>query len=198
MKFESNRTTVRLFFLLTILCSSLIIAPPATAGGYPWKDHAKPYDFRFGNDIDTHQQTQLKSNGELFGFLYVFFTGIVDENGVPKARHCQADTPAGICEVGWIIRGKPGRLIFVYHDGDHPIWLAETRNLIPLPGAYSHFHWLNGPAGGSGLVEDTEYGGYFLELQAVDEFIFIHHDDEILIRPGIDIASHVNIVGSFP
>ncbi len=39
------------------------------AGGYPWKNHAVPYTFKFGNHIDTHQQTKVSPNGELFGFL---------------------------------------------------------------------------------------------------------------------------------
>ncbi len=46
MKSEPNRTTIiGLFFLLTLLATTLIITPAAIGGDYPWKNHAKPYDF---------------------------------------------------------------------------------------------------------------------------------------------------------
>ena len=53
--------------------------------------------------------------------------------------------------------------------------------------------------------------GYLLQLRAVDTFCFIHHgadgaqnsktcreDGGIAVNPGIDIATHLNIVPSFP
>ena len=47
-----------------------------------------PYDFLFGNHIDTHQETQLLNDGNLFGLFYIIFTGAIDPgSGLPIARH---------------------------------------------------------------------------------------------------------------
>ncbi|MDW7774230.1 MAG: hypothetical protein SCH71_15200 [Desulfobulbaceae bacterium] len=200
MKSENSLAVVLSVCFLFIL-SILVTASATRAGGYPWKDHAKPYDFLFGNNIDTHQQSQIKNNGDLFGFLYITFTG-ENINGIPVAMHCNDQTPANECEVGWIIRGKflggSNQPTFVYMVDDHATWLVQSRNDIPQPGSYSHFHWLGDPAGGGGLVEGSTFDGYILELEAIDQFYFLHHNEYLLVMPGIDIATHVNIVGSFP
>lgn len=130
--------------------------------------HDKPFDFLFGNHIDTHQQTRLKVNKHtdepksLFGKFYVIFTGGTDpESGLPIARHprgaannevCGVDVD---CVVGWKMRGLPGAAKFVSHLGvngdDHPVWLVnraeellapEPRMVIPQPGSFTHFHWI--------------------------------------------------------
>ena len=71
------------------------------------------------------------------------------------------------------------------------------RTDIPQPGAFSHFHWLGEPEGANMLLHGDMFDGYFIELMATETFIFLHHDYEIPVRTGIDIATHVNIVGSF-
>lgn len=191
-----------------LLALSFLLAPfapvastGAQAAGYPWKDHARPFDFRFGNNIDTHQQTQVKSSGDLFGFLYITYTG-EEIDGIPVAEHCDGSTPADLCEVGWIIRGRylggAAAPTFVYQANDHPTWLVESRNDIPQPGSFSHFHWLGDPPGGGGLIQGERRDGYLLQLDAVDQFYFRHFGEELLVTPGTDIATHVNIVGSFP
>ena len=195
-------TAVLQFFFLIFLSTPFITITEAEAGGYPWKDHAKPFDFRFGNHIDTHQQTKLKKNGDLFGFLYITFTG-EEINGTPVAEHCDENTLPEDCEVGWIIRGKflgdENQPTFVYKENkDHPTWLVNSRNDIPQPGPFSHFHWLGNPAGGGGFIQGDMRDGYMIALRAVDQFYFRHNDEEILVMPGIDISTHVNIVGSFP
>ena len=58
--------------------------------GDPWK--LAPYDFLFGNHIDTHIQLKMKlKKGEpksLKGSLYIYYTGGIDEaSGLPLARH---------------------------------------------------------------------------------------------------------------
>jgi hypothetical protein len=40
--------------------------------------------------------------------------------------------------------------------------------------------------------------GYFLELVAIDAFAFEHEGQRIRVDPGLDIATHVNIVASAP
>jgi hypothetical protein len=37
-----------------------------------------------------------------------------------------------------------------------------------------------------------------IKFQAVDQLYFKHNEEDILVMPGIDIYTHVNIVGSFP
>jgi hypothetical protein len=90
-------------------------------------------------------------------------------------------------------------LLFVYKENkDHPTWIVNSRNDIPQPGSFSHFHWLGDPPGGGGFIQGDMRDGYLIELQAVDQFYFRHNEEEILVMPGIDISTHVNIVGSFP
>lgn len=128
-----------------------------------------PYDFVFGNHMDTHIQLKLKTrwNGTpkyLYGYFYVYFTGETDpKSGLPIAKHPRGeshDERCGIdeiiCIAGWKLVGRPGAAKFLYHSGvnqmDHPVWLvnrAEEPNapaagmVIPQPGYYSHFHWLS-------------------------------------------------------
>ena len=47
--------------LLILLSTSTVFAgKPDGDSGYPWQDERKaPFDFEFGNMIDTHQQTKL-------------------------------------------------------------------------------------------------------------------------------------------
>jgi hypothetical protein len=170
------------------------------AQGVPWLDHAAPYTFTFGNHIDTHQQSKLV-RGQLQGFIYITYTGEV-LNGVPIAGHCDDGTIPTDCVVGWNFAGRRASSgsepTFAFHQDDHPIWLVESRKDIPQPGAYSHFHWLGAPQDPAGLAPGSPYPGYFLELFATQTFYFEHEGQIILVRPGLDIATHVNIVASFP
>lgn len=166
--------------------------------------------FVFGNHIDTHQTTILKRNGTLEGTFNITFTGKFNQNGIPIAKHCDANTPPSDCVIGWKLRGIPGEATFVYHNMDHPVWVVDSRNKIPQPGAYAHFHWItmnsNDPRevvdvrcnmDQAGMLERGAYcPGYFLQLMAVRTFVFIHGNDQILIKEGLDIASHINIITS--
>jgi hypothetical protein len=108
--------------------------------------HAAPFDFLFGNHMDTHQQLKLKTAGDgqpgtLKGSFYIIFTddqgvplGIDPISGLPKARHPRGlvleddgvtikhDEACGIspnivCVVGWRMRGLPGAAKFISHEG---------------------------------------------------------------------------------
>lgn len=179
-----------------ILC--ILLFSHAQAEGPKWNDHQAPFSFIFNNHIDTHQQTTVLPGGELFGYLYVEFTGDLTAEGIPIARHSDCSAAASPCSVGWQWRGIPGKAEFVYQEpGDHPLWLVN-RDKIVQPGAYGHFHWLGLPMEASELVTGTTYDGYFLELTAKDTFAFEHGDDLVVVRPGIDLATHLNIVTVFP
>jgi hypothetical protein len=140
----------KLIFLLFSLSFSFIFFDSARQA-YAFSD--PPFDFLFGNHIDTHQETRLNNKGELDGFFYIIFTGDTDgASGLPIARHPrgasqneECDVDAIVCVAGWHISGKLGEAVFLFHNGvngdDHPVWLVNRVN-IPQPGSYTHFHWI--------------------------------------------------------
>lgn len=191
---------------LMILFSTFLTA------GISWahdEDAEENEKFIFGNHIDTHQSTAIDDN-ELKGTFNISFTGEFNGNGVPVAKHCDLNTPPDKCVVGWKLKGKPGEATFVYHNMDHPVWIVDTRDDIPQPGAYSHFHWITMESNDTREVNDMRCNvpkagmlqrgarcpGYFLQLKAVRTFVFLHGNDEVLIKKGIDLASHLNIITS--
>ena len=110
--------TRQLTLLVFVFAMSLGVATMAFAEGYPWRDHSRPFDFRFGNHFDMHQQSKLLGNGELQGFQYIEFTGAFTPTGQPIAMHGQAT-------VGWIMHGIPGEARLVALGMHHPTWLVE-------------------------------------------------------------------------
>lgn len=117
--------------------------------------HQPPYDFLMGNHIDTHLETKLQHDGSLKGRFYIYFTGDIDQaSGLPVARHPRGagehSEECGVdpirCVVGWQVRALPAEAVFLYHSGvdgdDHPVWMINSRNGIPQPGSYLHFHWI--------------------------------------------------------
>jgi len=192
--------------LPTLALSFLGAGSVVAADLYPWRDHANPYDFLFGNEIDTHQQTRETKDGSLFGFFYIKFTGVVTMDRYRVATHVDCNATPD-CTVGWTLNGRPVNTTFLYHvEPDHPVFLVNRVD-IPEPGAYAHFHWLGADHG----VPGESKSGYVLQLTAEDKFCFIHHEAEgatsdktcqdnggIKVNKGIDIATHLNIVTSFP
>ena len=164
MKNESKSLIIGIAILL------LIFVGTAVQAGNDFQD--PPFDFLFGNHIDTHQETNLKTaknTGDpdsLFGKFYIIFTGETDlVSGLPVARHPRGladddsfDERCGItvdCVTGWEMRGIPGAAKFVSHSGvngdDHPLWLVNRAEeaiapaegmVIPQPGSFTHFHWI--------------------------------------------------------
>lgn len=132
----------------------LVLPTLATAVGNN-ELHLPPYDFLMGNHIDSHMENKLQADGSLKGRLYIYFTGETDEaSRLPVARHPRGagehNEECGVdpieCVVGWHVRALPAEAVFVSHSGvngdDHPVWLINTRNGIPQPGSYTHFHWI--------------------------------------------------------
>lgn len=240
------------FVWLVIVVLSLFIAAAASGKDRYWSDHATPFDFLFGNHIDTHQETRLFENGastgDLKGWLYVFDSGETLPDGTPVLRHCTetAHYEAG-CVAGWKVEATPCieevngcRAMFLYHDDDHPVWLLGahvdesgalrgSRQDIVQPGSYTHFHWLTegladfpsslvaveevfdqdihvaeecNVAMASQLTSGIECPGYFLEIIAMEPFgyevwAFHHGGESLVIRPGIDNKTHLNLLTSY-
>jgi len=190
-------------FLPLLVAGALLTLNPRKVEAtdlYAWNNHASPLTFRFGNEIDMHQQSRANAGGSIVGFLYVQFTGTVTSDGYRVATH--GDCAAVRCTVGWTFSGKTldAKLIAEPMD-DHPLFFVGRSN-IPEPGAFSHFHWLGDmPAVGS------QASGYIVQLVAVDRFCFLHHDaaaavagkscrdnQGVKVDLGFDMASHLNVV----
>lgn len=161
--------------------------------GYAWRNHAAPFDFLFGNHIDTHQQTKLSGKGQLVGFFYIKFTGNVTPEGYPEAEHGNCNQTPDECTVGWILHGIPVRATLLDKpQGQHPTWLIDPDD-IPNQQGYSHFHWLGQPDHAHTLMIGEEYDGLLLKLTARETFYFLHHGG-FLVTPGLDTLTHSNIV----
>jgi len=198
-----NHARLAVMFLLCLVVSSFTWADDDT-------DDQDKIPFVFGNHIDLHQTAVLRKDNTLKGTFKIVFTGDFNDQGIPKAKHCDANTPPDQCVVGWKLRGIPGDATFVYHNMDHPVWFVDDRNEIPQPGAYAFYHWITMDSNDEREVPDIRCNvaqaamlqrgahcpGYFLQLKAVRTFVFIHGNDEILIREGLDVASHMNIITS--
>ena len=143
---------IKFSILAAILClaSSMLQAAPRPGDVAPGDDwQVAPFDYKFGNHIDTHTQLRLivpkGVPNKLIGSFYIIFTGETDPlSGLPIARHPRGlvlhddgsikhDEACGespvVCEVGWYMDGKPGAAKFVSHSGvnrdDHPLWLTN-------------------------------------------------------------------------
>jgi hypothetical protein len=112
---------------LTMFVLWLLGAGPAAAF-YPWRNHAAPFPFLFENDIDNHQQAQLKGDGSLSGYFYIWFTGVVTKDGYRVATHI--DCSARLCTVGWTLDGEPVTATLLYQvRDDHPVFLVSRVGL---------------------------------------------------------------------
>lgn len=195
---------MRTITFCSIALGLCVLGNSAVAGGaIAWNGHKAPLTFLFGNDFDTHQQSQLRDNGDLVGALYIHYNGLVTADGLRVASHANCNDVSD-CTAGWTMLGKPREASFLYHAmDDHPVFLID-RSEIPQPGAYAHFHRVAADEHSSGA-------GFMLQLFALQRFCFLHHDSSaaepgktclenggVAVSPGIDLATHVNIVTSVP
>ncbi|WP_136798472.1 hypothetical protein [Desulfosediminicola ganghwensis] len=162
----------------------------------------------------------------LSGLLYIIFTEEIDTvSGLPIARHprgaaqgedCNED--AIDCVVGWQIDGLPAVAKFLFSTGingeDHPVWLVNRADIVQ-PGSFTHFHWIGQDSTDPGSVtvpnecdadtareledsaEDKYCPGWFLEIKALREFVFDHGGEKVVVRPGIDNTTHLNLVTNY-
>lgn len=161
------------------------------------------------------------------GSFYIIFTGTTDDaSGLPIARHPRGfeqgedcnDKVTG-CVVGWTMNGVPGEAKFLFHSGingnDHPVWMVNRVD-IPQPGSFTHFHWIsadstdpraplgvpdqcNADTAGQleDMAEDVICPGWFFEIRAVRFFAFDHGGEIVPVRPGLDNATHLNLVTNY-
>lgn len=183
----------KLIIPVVLLLSLAMAAVAYAATSYPWNDHAAPYDYLFGNHIDTHQQSQENiDDGKLGGFFYIKFTGKY-EDGVPVATHADCGKEAVDCTVGWKLKGVYVEDVMLDENSGHghPIWCVDPDDIPRAPG-FSHFHWEDEPEHAGQLEEGKSYNGYLLKLTAREQFFFKHHGG-FLVTPGIDTETHANI-----
>ena len=158
-----------------------------------WQDHSFPFDFRFGNHFDTHQESMVTNKGKLIGFFYIRFNGDRTDEGVAVAKHSNCSQVGEQCTVGWMLHGIPVRAMLVDHQPDqHPTWYVDPADL-PRQRGYTHFHWFGPPEHAHGLEIGKTYDGWLLKLTAVKTFYFQHHGG-FLVTPGIDLETHANVV----
>jgi len=173
--------------LFSIVFVALVAISGAAWGeeSYPWNGHAAPFTFLFGNHIDEHQQSLVADGGFLEGFFYIAFTGETLD-GYPIAVH-------GTEAVGWMINGVPvtARLL-ARVPGHHPLWCVDAAAIPSWPG-YTHFHWIGPPEHADRLKVGKYYEGYLMKLTARETFFFAAFGGYVIL-PGIDFASHANIV----
>jgi len=77
---------------LGLITSSAVVATDAD----PWRNHAEPFVFRFGNEIDLHQQTQKGRDGSLFGFLLCAVHWRDHPRPLPRGHSCRLRRRAGL------------------------------------------------------------------------------------------------------
>ena len=189
-------------FLLSCLLLLLVSVSGVMAAdkkGYPWQNHLPPYDFKFGNMIDSHQQTKVNVKDKLQGYIYIHYTGELTEDGYPIAR--KAHCPTEDCDVGWRVKGEKMEATLVCLAPR--TWLVESEFLLKER-VYSHFHWLGEPwsphgrghDGVGGLVVGETYVGFLMKRTAVDTFWWTGSQNSSnpghLVLKGLD--PHSNIV----
>jgi len=145
-----------LFLLVTGATIHAAPLPGDVAPGNSWQ--MAPFNFTFGNHVDTHVQLRLKSRmgspESLAGSFYIIFTddqgvplGTDPVSGLPIARHPRGTnedhnetcgtSPNIVCVVGWYMDGVPGAAKFVAHAGvngdDHPLWMVNRAEEATAP-----------------------------------------------------------------
>ncbi len=186
---------VILFGLLFLAVAAVSADDSDLDGDYPWRGHAPPFNFTFGNMIDSHQQTRRDADGNLHGFIYVVDIGQAGD-GLPIAT--RADCPQGPCRVGWVIQGAVIVQAELVQKGPR-LWLVEPGKIPDVPG-YNHFQWVGGPPSPHSLEIGDVMTGYLMRRIAPAPFYWDSpgkgEGGFRLVPEGID--PHRNIVTERP
>lgn len=131
---------IRIALLISLF--GLLVTGSVFAAGYAWRDHAAPYNFLFGNHIDTHQQSKVLRNGQLNGFLYIVYTG-EEMDGVPAAMHGDCTMQPEACAVGWMLQGVPVQATLLDKpEGDHPQWCINKQDMPGKEDTLTFIGWV--------------------------------------------------------
>jgi len=164
-----KRVLPMLLIVFIIFGSSVALADDGDLDAdYPWRFHAPPFDFSFGNMINSHQQSSIDSNNVLHGFIYIHDTSEIAEEGIPIAE--KAHCPTQDCRVGWVVKGVPITATLV--SKGPRIWLVNPNDLPVEPG-YTHFHWVGDPHSPQDLVIGQDYPGILMKRLAVSTFYWL-------------------------
>ena len=87
---------------------------------------------------------------------------------------------------------------------------------ILQPGSFTHFHWIGADSDDpraptevpqecdvemagelDNNAENVTCTGWFLEIRAVRKFAFDHGGEKVPVRPGLDNATHLNLVTNY-
>ncbi len=167
------------FILVLLLAFSASIAAADETdldGEYLWNHHQAPYDYKFGNMIDSHQQSFVNEDGtRLKGFIYIHVIPGQDyAEGIPTAdkAHCKTQP----CMVGWVVKGV--KVSATLMKKGPRIWLVDPGD-IPKEAGYSHFHWVceqgddQCPHSAHDLVVGQEYSGFLMKRIAPAPFFWL-------------------------
>jgi hypothetical protein len=160
------------FILVLLLAFSASIAAADETdldGEYPWNHHQAPYDYKFGNMIDSHQQSFINKDGTtLKGFIYIHNINDDYAVGIPTAdkAHCKTQP----CMVGWVVKGV--KVSAKLMQKSPRIWLVDPGDL-PKEAGYSHFHWVGGPKSPHDLVVGNTYSGFLMKRIAPAPFFWL-------------------------
>jgi len=160
------------FILVLLLAFSASIAVADVTdldGEYLWNHHAAPYDYKFGNMIDSHQQSIVDKTGtSLKGFIYIHNINDDYAEGIPTAdkAHCKTQP----CMVGWLVKGV--KVSAKLMQKSPRIWLVAPEDLPKEPG-YTHFHWVGSPKSPHDLVVGETYPGFLMKRIAPAPFFWL-------------------------
>jgi hypothetical protein len=163
--------------LLLAFSASIAVADETDLDGeYLWNHHAAPFDFKFGNMIDSHQQSFVNEDEtRLKGFIYIHVIPGQDyAEGIPTAdkAHCKNQD----CTVGWLVKGV--KVSATLMKKGPRIWLVDP-NEIPKEAGYTHFHWVcdqgdeECPHSAHDLVVGQEYTGFLMKRIAPAPFFWL-------------------------
>ncbi len=165
----------KILFLILISASAFLLAGIVMAdetdpdADYPWRAHADPFSFKFGNKIDSHQQSRIVDGGKLQGFLYIHNTGDTTDDELPVAEPAKCPHMED-CRVGWILKGVPISATLV--NKSPRVWLVDE-SLLPDEKDYNHFHWLGEPKSPHCLEINETYSGILLKRIAPAPFFWL-------------------------
>ena len=174
-----NKQLLTGFILVLLLAFSASIAVADETdldGEYLWNHHQAPYDYKFGNMIDSHQQSFVDKNGtRLKGFIYIHIIPGQDyAEGIPTAdkAHCKTQP----CTVGWLVKGVKVEAKLMKKSPR--IWLVNPGDIPNEPG-YTHFHWIceagddQCPHSAHDLVVGETYTGFLMKRVAPAPFFWL-------------------------